>query len=88
MRRMRKLARLFWEMLREIGDERAYERHLAAHHRPHSAAEWRRFSGEAPGGQVHAAEVLLKGSGRWCGGRRYAAVRGLCAARRRVGQRV
>lgn len=46
MRRMRKLARLFWEMLREIGDERAYERHLAAHHRPHSAAEWRRFSGK------------------------------------------
>jgi hypothetical protein len=42
---MRKLARLVWEMLREIGDERAYERHLAAHHRPHSAAEWRRFSG-------------------------------------------
>ncbi|MDP8981748.1 MAG: hypothetical protein M3O35_14295 [Acidobacteriota bacterium] len=40
----------FWKtlvsLLREIGDENAYRRHLAAHGRSHSAAEWRRFSDE------------------------------------------
>jgi len=30
-------------LLREIGDENAYRRHLAAHGLAHSAAEWRRF---------------------------------------------
>ena len=30
-------------LLREIADENAYERHLRAHGRVHSAAEWRRF---------------------------------------------
>jgi hypothetical protein len=33
-------------LLREIGDESAYQRHLAAHGREHSGAEWRRFSEE------------------------------------------
>ena len=33
-------------MLREIGDENAYARHLAAHGRTHSAEEWRRFCDE------------------------------------------
>lgn len=33
-------------LLREIADENAYARHLAAHGRPHSAEEWRRFSDE------------------------------------------
>lgn len=28
----------------ELSDQRAYARHLAAHGRAHSAAEWRRFS--------------------------------------------
>ena len=32
------------ELLREIGDENAYARHLAAHGVRHSAAEWRKFS--------------------------------------------
>jgi hypothetical protein len=31
-------------ILREIADENAYERHLAAHGRTHSGEEWRRFS--------------------------------------------
>lgn len=33
-------------LLREIGDQNAYTRHLAAHGTVHSAAEWRRFSDE------------------------------------------
>lgn len=40
----------FWRIilgiLREIGDESAYQRHLAAHGRSHSAAEWRVFHEE------------------------------------------
>jgi hypothetical protein len=31
-------------LLREIADENAYQRHLSAHGRVHSAEEWRRFS--------------------------------------------
>lgn len=46
MKRLRKIAGLILELLREIGDESAYRRHLAAHGRPHSGAEWRRFSEE------------------------------------------
>ena len=38
--------RVFVAFLREIGDENAYRRHLAAHGCPHSGAEWRRFSEE------------------------------------------
>jgi hypothetical protein len=34
------------ELLREISDQNAYSRHLAAHGASHSAAEWRRFSDE------------------------------------------
>lgn len=40
--------RAFWRivvgLLRELSDETAYERHLAAHGRAHSAEEWRHFS--------------------------------------------
>ena len=40
----------FWStlvsLLREIGDENAYRRHLETHGRTHSAEEWRRFSDE------------------------------------------
>jgi hypothetical protein len=46
MSRVRQFARLILAILREIGDENAYQRHLAAHGREHSAAEWRRFSEE------------------------------------------
>jgi len=31
-------------LLREIADENAYQRHLRVHGRVHSGAEWRRFS--------------------------------------------
>jgi hypothetical protein len=36
--------RLLLAILREIGDQNAYARHLAAHGATHSGAEWRRFS--------------------------------------------
>lgn len=44
MRRVREFWRLLVATLREIGDENAYQRHLAAHGRKHSGEEWRRFS--------------------------------------------
>ena len=43
---LRKIAAGVLELLREIGDERAYARHLAAHGALHSAEEWRKFSDE------------------------------------------
>ena len=40
----------FWaivlSILREIGDENAYARHLTAHGVEHSGDEWRRFADE------------------------------------------
>jgi hypothetical protein len=42
---MKILAGLF-ELLREIGDENAYARHLRARGVTPSAAEWRKFSDE------------------------------------------
>jgi hypothetical protein len=46
MSRIRGFGRFVLALLREIGDESAYQRHLAAHGRKHSGAEWRRFSEE------------------------------------------
>ena len=46
MRVLRKLGRIVMGILREIGDESAYKRHLAVHHCEHSGAEWRKFSEE------------------------------------------
>ncbi len=46
MKPLKKLALLVVALLRELADENAYRRHLAAHGRSHSAAEWRRFSDE------------------------------------------
>ena len=43
---MRRWLRLLHALLREIGDENAYARHLACHNRAHSPEEWRRFSDE------------------------------------------
>ena len=40
---MRAFIRILLAMMREIGDENAYQRHLRFHGRPHSAEEWRRF---------------------------------------------
>ena len=42
MRALRKIAAGVLELLREIGDERAYARHLAAHGTRHSAEEDRK----------------------------------------------
>ncbi len=42
----RKLIAGVLDLLREIGDENAYARHLATHGVPHSAAEWQKFSDE------------------------------------------
>ena len=41
-----KLLRFVRQLLKELADENAYERHLNAHGRKHSAEEWRRFSDE------------------------------------------
>lgn len=43
MSAIRRFLRLIWATLREIGDENAYARHLAAHGRAASPEEWRRF---------------------------------------------
>ncbi len=41
---LRRWGGLVMELLRELADENAYRRHLAAHGRPHSPEEWRHFS--------------------------------------------
>jgi hypothetical protein len=41
---MKRLGRFILALLRELADESAYQRHLAAHGCPHSREEWRRFS--------------------------------------------
>jgi hypothetical protein len=46
MSHIRTFGRFVLALLREIGDENAYQRHLAAHGVVHSGAEWRRFSEE------------------------------------------
>ena len=37
---------LFVGLMRELSDQNAYARHLAAHGVEHSGAEWRKFSEE------------------------------------------
>ena len=49
MTRLRRAGRLLLALLRELGDENAYRRHLERHGRAHSPAEWRRFSDERLG---------------------------------------
>lgn len=43
---MRRFFRLVRELLQELADENAYQRHLEIRGRPHSAVEWRRFCDE------------------------------------------
>lgn len=43
---LRRAWQLLVGLLRELSDESAYQRHLAAHGRMHCGAEWRRFSEE------------------------------------------
>jgi hypothetical protein len=44
MRQLRRIGKLAFTLLRELADENAYRRHLAASGRVHSAAEWRHFT--------------------------------------------
>jgi hypothetical protein len=46
MTRLKALGRIILGILRELGDESPYYRHLTAHGRRHSREEWRRFSEE------------------------------------------
>lgn len=46
MSHLRRFGAFILQLLREIGDENAYRRHLSEHGRVHSGAEWRRFSEE------------------------------------------
>ena len=46
MRRLRRFGKFVMDLLRELGDENAYRRHLAAHGRAPSREEWKRFSDE------------------------------------------
>jgi hypothetical protein len=41
---MKRALRLILDLLRELSDENAYRRHLAAHGLTASPKEWRRFS--------------------------------------------
>jgi hypothetical protein len=43
---LRRAAALVAALLRELADENAYQRHLAAHGHSHSPEEWRRFSNQ------------------------------------------
>ncbi len=43
MTRLRNFWKIVTGLLRELADENAYQRHLAAHGRTHSGEEWRRF---------------------------------------------
>lgn len=44
MRQLKSLGQTILALLRELADQRAYERHLAAHGCRHTPEEWRRFS--------------------------------------------
>jgi hypothetical protein len=46
MKRLRRFGKFVIDLLRELGDENAYRRHLAAHGRAPSRQEWKRFSDE------------------------------------------
>jgi hypothetical protein len=46
MKRLKRFGQLVMGLLRELGDENAYQRHLTAHGRTHSRKEWQRFSEE------------------------------------------
>lgn len=46
MTSVRRFFSIVLSILKEIGDENAYQRHLRAHGVTHSGAEWRRFQVE------------------------------------------
>ncbi len=43
MKTVKRVGSFLLALLRELGDESAYRRHLAAHGRAHSRREWQRF---------------------------------------------
>ena len=43
MKYLRRAFHLVFELMRELADERPYQRHLQYHGRTHSPQEWRRF---------------------------------------------
>jgi hypothetical protein len=53
---MREFWRIVLGLLREIGDENAYERHLKAHGLEPSGEAWRRFSEERFRGKYSRAK--------------------------------
>jgi hypothetical protein len=53
---MRGFFRILLGLLREIGDENAYARHLKMHGVAHSGDEWRRFSEERFRGKYSRAK--------------------------------
>jgi hypothetical protein len=44
MTALRRFFKILTGLLKELADENAYQRHLAAHGAVHSPEEWRRFS--------------------------------------------
>jgi hypothetical protein len=44
MKQVRAILGVVWQLLRELADEGAYERHLRHHGTAHSPEEWKRFS--------------------------------------------
>jgi hypothetical protein len=56
MKKLKRAAKLLMALLRELGDENAYRRHLEAHGRAHSGEEWRRFLDE----RLHARYIRPK----------------------------
>lgn len=46
MKHLRTFGQVILGILRELADQSAYQRHLSAHGREHSAHEWRKFSDE------------------------------------------
>ena len=55
-RSLASLFRILSGILQEIADERPYQRHLAAHGRPHSPQEWRRFQESRLGAKYQRAK--------------------------------
>ena len=53
---MKRLLKFVKQLLRELADENAYQRHLAAHGRAHSAEEWRKFSDQRLGARYRQAK--------------------------------
>ncbi len=53
---MKRVWALVVGLLRELSDESAYARHLAAHGRVHSGEEWRKFCDGRFGGKYSRAK--------------------------------